>query len=348
MIEAIEVDGFRGLRRLKVEGIGRVNLIIGRNDSGKTALMEAIAVATTHDPGAQLAQFQAMRNQKLPVADFNRFWAPLFWNHAFERGLTTVVRFAGGRERRIRIHKVEAPPDIVTTTLPRPGFDQGNWGLELMTEEGDREHKERIDATVKGVKFPSPSEPEVSYWAWIQPNRNISDSDVRSFSKIKQEGREAQLIDIMKQVDPRITGIELLAPTGIEAELFVRFAPSAPLLGIGMMGDGFQRCFEFAVTFVAANVQKMYVDEFENGIHHSVIEPVWRQCAEISLARGLQIFATTHSEECVQAACRAFTAAGDDGLRVIRLDQREDETVAMVYDRSLVEAATRMGVEIRG
>jgi AAA15 family ATPase/GTPase len=115
-----------------------------------------------------------------------------------------------------------------------------------------------------------------------------------------------------------------------------------------MMGDGFQRCFELGLAAVATDVPILSIDEFENGLHHSVLEPVWRWLASISVARNLQIFATTHSEECVQAACRAFTAVEDDGLRVIRLDQREQETVATVYDRSLVEAATRMGVEIRG
>jgi hypothetical protein len=62
----------------------------------------------------------------------------------------------------------------------------------------------------------------------------------------------------------------------------------------------------------------------------------------------LQIFATTHSEECVQAACQAFIELGDDGLKVIRLDRQEHEAVAKVYDRDLAAAAERMDIEIRG
>ena len=90
------------------------------------------------------------------------------------------------------------------------------------------------------------------------------------------------------------------------------------------------------------------IDEIENGLHHSTLESVWSWLATVSAASSMQIFATTHSEECVQAACRAFSALNDPGLRVIRLDRRAGETVATVYDRNLVAAAERMGVEIRG
>jgi ABC-type multidrug transport system ATPase subunit len=115
-----------------------------------------------------------------------------------------------------------------------------------------------------------------------------------------------------------------------------------------MMGDGFQRCFEIGVAAVMHEWPFLYVDEIDNGLHHTVLEPVWRWLALLSQKRGLQIFATTHSEECIHAACRAFTALNDDGLRVLRLDRREDRTTAALYDRALVETAAETGMEIRG
>jgi predicted ATPase len=115
-----------------------------------------------------------------------------------------------------------------------------------------------------------------------------------------------------------------------------------------MMGEGVQRCFDLALGFVLDDVILVAVDEFENGLHHSVLEPVWTWLARVSASRNVQVFATTHSEECVQAACRAFSALNDDGLRVIRLERQPHQTAATVYDRNLVEAAGRMGVELRG
>ena len=153
-------------------------------------------------------------------------------------------------------------------------------------------------------------------------------------------------MEVLREVDGRVSGIDILAPTGTEAELFVRIEPGSPLLPIAMMGDGFQRCFEMAVS--AVTVDSLFVDELDNGLHHTILQPVWRWLAALSSKRDLQIFATTHSEECIHAACRAFTALNDDGLRVIRLDRRDGETTAAIYDRQLVQTAADSGVELRG
>ena len=38
----LEIRGFRGFRKLEVEPLGRVNLIVGRNNVGKTSVLEAL------------------------------------------------------------------------------------------------------------------------------------------------------------------------------------------------------------------------------------------------------------------------------------------------------------------
>jgi hypothetical protein len=349
MIEAVEVEGFRGLRRLKVEGLGRVNLIIGRNNSGKTALMEAFNIAT--DVGRTsnaLITLQQFRRPGAPLTDFKRFWLPLFWNHDAERGFKIQAQAFGGALSSIEMRQVEARQDIVTKPLPRRAQRGTPWSIELSIEHKAQERKERIDSTSEGVKLPQSQQITDSIATWFFPHKDIGINEIRSFSYLKQSGSESRLLDVLREVDARVSGIELLSPTGEEAEIFVRLDADSPLLHIGMMGDGFQRCFELGVAAMDMESSTLLVDEFENGLHHSVLEPVWRWLAAISMTHGFQIFATTHSEECVQAACRAFTVAGDDGLRVTRLDRRAEETVATVYDRSLVEAAARMDIEIRG
>ena len=78
MIDAVTIEGFRGLRRLEVEGFGRVNLIIGKNDSGKTTLMEAVLAAHLGEDGAHLLTArQAGRGLLMDdIVDIERFWLP--------------------------------------------------------------------------------------------------------------------------------------------------------------------------------------------------------------------------------------------------------------------------------
>lgn len=97
------------------------------------------------------------------------------------------------------------------------------------------------------------------------------------------------------------------------------------------MGEGVRRCFEAAVTAAGHDGPTLYIDAIERGLHRSVLEPLWSCLAAVSRGRGLQIFAGVHSEDCVEAAVRAFAGLGDDGLRIVRLERGERETSATVH-----------------
>lgn len=42
LLSSIEIENFRGIRQGKVEGLTEVNVLIGRNNCGKTTLAEAL------------------------------------------------------------------------------------------------------------------------------------------------------------------------------------------------------------------------------------------------------------------------------------------------------------------
>jgi hypothetical protein len=342
MIVAATVERFRGLQRLEVDGFGRVNLIIGRNDCGKTALMEALMIAEGAEGASHRARFVQQLRRPADASDFGRFWRPLFWNQDADRGFRVALRNAQ-KTLQVEFRKGSAPPLMVTE--PSGGATPlVSWAVDVrITDGGERTEPILGNAGVLTLA-PLPS----GGARWITPGRSIGPEEIGLFSKLKYGGSEGQLLDLVKEIDDRISGIEILSPTGTEAELFVRLQPDSPLLPIAMMGDGLQRCFEIGVAAAAHEWPFLYIDEIDNGLHHSTLEPVWRWLANISRRRGLQVFATTHSEECIHAAARAFTGLSDDGLRVIRLDRHEDRTTAAIYDRDLVEATERMGMEIRG
>ena len=114
------------------------------------------------------------------------------------------------------------------------------------------------------------------------------------------------------------------------------------------MGTGFQHCFDIALCLGSAGIDCVIFDEVDNGLHHSLLAPVWRLIAEASKERDVQVQLTTHSEECVAAAARVFQELGDDGLRVIRLERGKSGSKASVYDAHLAAVAVEEGVEMRG
>jgi ABC-type branched-subunit amino acid transport system ATPase component len=349
MLTSATVENFRGIERLHVEGLGRVNLIIGRNDSGKTALMEALELAwVPEDAGLVLKVLQETRHPGADLWDFDDFWLPIFRKMDARRGFSIKGTDERGRHtglvmRQARTAQLAVPAETSSSQEPMK-----SWALEY---EVTREQMEQMEVRVvrgdgNGVRFP-PMAILGDGLYWITPGPAITAADIRVLSKLKQQGRDGEVINLLRLINPRVSGVELLAPSGERVLVFVRLEHDG-LVPLSMMGEGAKRCFEFSVALASGEDPLLCIDEVENGLHHSILEPLWEWIAEASVLRGTQVFATTHSEECVQAACRAFKARDDDGLRVIRLDKQEHETRAVVYDRNLVEAAGRMGVEIRG
>lgn len=43
-LDNVTIDGFRGLRNLRLDDLGHFNILVGANDSGKTSVLEALSI----------------------------------------------------------------------------------------------------------------------------------------------------------------------------------------------------------------------------------------------------------------------------------------------------------------
>src|SRR5271166_265582 len=90
MLSSIHIDGYRGLRDFQMSGLGRINLLVGTNYSGKTSVLEAIYLLSSMGDPAALWQLLWRRGERLPptlaaVADrpLSRLPAELDVSHLF-------------------------------------------------------------------------------------------------------------------------------------------------------------------------------------------------------------------------------------------------------------------------
>lgn len=354
MIRAVHIERFRGIRKCVADGFGRVNLIIGRNDCGKTSFMEAISLAEDQrNPARSIVVRQARRLGRGAVPhDFARFWRPLFFDFQPALGFTIRVTQEDGRHLGLQVREGMALAVDLSGVGPdgaeaiADAVQSPAWALDVILRKDDSSSIQHVSGASNMVRLPPSASANGS--AWIPISSAISDGDVRTVSTMKQLGQDHVLVELLREVEPRVTGVEILAPDGSLAELFVRLDNGTPMMPVGLMGEGFQRCVEIGSVAAGYDWPTMFLDEVENGMHHLVLEPLWRWLSIISRRRNIQIFATTHSEECIQAAARAFSSLNDDGLRVIRLDRTSDATRATIYDRKLVETAAQTDTEIRG
>ncbi|MFN0095819.1 MAG: AAA family ATPase [Dehalococcoidia bacterium] len=96
----------------------------------------------------------------------------------------------------------------------------------------------------------------------------------------------------------------------------------------------------------AARSVPLLIDEIENGLHHTVLESIWEFIFAAAAQSGVQVFATTHSQECLEAFVGVAAKSELEG-RVIRLDTRSGSARAVEMDEKNQAAVVKYGIEVR-
>jgi AAA15 family ATPase/GTPase len=88
------------------------------------------------------------------------------------------------------------------------------------------------------------------------------------------------------------------------------------------------------------------VDEIENGLHHSIMTKVWAAIFEMARKLNVQVFATTHSWNCIESFQEAANRDPDDGV-LVRLSIKEDVVIPTLFREKELEIAARDQIELR-
>jgi hypothetical protein len=114
------------------------------------------------------------------------------------------------------------------------------------------------------------------------------------------------------------------------------------------LGEGIGRILTLILHLVNAKDGALLIDEFENGLHYIIQEPLWEMIFQIAEKLNVQVFATTHSEDCLWAFGEVLKDNGHSAQgKILRLAEVNDDIVCSVYDSQDLEEVSRMGMEIR-
>ena len=119
------------------------------------------------------------------------------------------------------------------------------------------------------------------------------------------------------------------------------------LVPLPVMGEGMARLASLVLCIGNAPNGVVLVDEIENGLHWTVLTKVWTAIADAARQFNTQIFATTHSRECIVAAHNAFVESGLYDFRLHRLERAGNTIRAVTYNNETLAAAIEIGLEVR-
>jgi len=370
MLKSFRVSGFRCFKELHLDELDRVNLLAGSNNVGKTSLLEAIFIyigAYNPELLIKLNNFRGV--EKIEIKSGRNLDTP--WDVCFhDFDLSKSIEFEGknsalySRLLRLKVLRDESEFSLLDKVV-RPdtpqrggnGFGDGDNSAILSTSEyvrvlaleyreGDKRGKYYLIADKNGYQI-KPISPPPPFPGHFLPSRlRISfKEEATLFGNLDVLGNQELLLNVLKIIEPRLKrlSVVLLADEPIlHGDIGL-----GRLVPLPYMGEGLVRLADLVMVIGNSPKGVVLIDEIENGIHYAVLPKVWRAIGEAAREFNVQVFATTHSLECIMAAHRAFSGGNTYDFRLHRLEDVDGKIRAITYDRESLEAAIDMGLEVR-
>ena len=357
MLRSLTINNFRCFQQLTVTPLERVNLIGGKNNLGKTSLLEAIFIFI--NPTNPEALFQVNRLRGIPgKGSFEAIEA--MRGFFFDQERNKIIKISTVKEKdragSLQIFLDEAPLLEQSSLFDEDIYEKlpGNKSLTTEVRAYDRlvlEYQDKTDeknrsrvywqagyqARNRREKFP--------LGIYITSSTRSPKEDAERFSKLERVGRQAEVLETLRLLEPRLQRLSLLVVDGepiIHGDIGM-----SELVPLPLMGEGLGRLLSIILAIAQAQGGIILIDEIENGLHYSVMTDVWKAIADAARRADAQIFATTHSQECIRAAHRAFNTRETYDFRYHRLELVKDEIQAVTYDRETLATSDEMDLEMR-
>nr|WP_287527629.1 AAA family ATPase [Okeania sp. SIO2C2] len=165
------------------------------------------------------------------------------------------------------------------------------------------------------------------------------------FTQTTFQGFKQEVVELISMIDSDIIDLEILDPTGKNSRLYV-IHKTLGITPLSAFGDGVRR-----LLFIALNVAKLkdgilLIDELETAIHTEALVPSFSWLVKWCRKMNIQLFATTHSLETVDAMLDASESTND--LVLYRLYQKDMQTKTVRIDQpKLGRVRENLGLEVR-
>lgn len=332
-IESIHIDGFRGFKDFRLSDLKDINFLAGENNTGKTSLLEAIHILEYPGEIGHYISVCGKREGMVNVSPYNIFENSIRKNNS---NLVKEIEIEASINKKdvgslIRVENVQ-----VMKILPRKSEVKAfegvieHYGEDFSTYENKLYIDEETDRLIISNKD-SYSPVKITR---VMPFDHI---DKEILNIVIKEGKKQDLIDAIKIFDKEIIGIETIKEDN-EIKTYIQHKTTG-LLPISAYGDGLKKVVYLSSVIVEAKGGILLIDEIETALHYSAMEEVFKWIIEAANSYKVQIFATTHSQEALDALLEsAMEFKGEEYLQesinIITLKKGDEyyETKVRVLD----------------
>jgi ABC-type branched-subunit amino acid transport system ATPase component len=357
MFDAVRLRNFRAFQDFTLSGLSRVNLLVGKNNAGKTSLLEAIEIISMGGRPGSLLQSPSRRGEVSTESD-ERFRSRLdvrnlFSGHKLSESSWFELTARSGTHQSVircdvrRAQLTESEEDLLFSGTERsaqfalhvkgPGNPDGS--NVILSPLG----------TVVGRYVLLPKQPGESNVVFLGTKGEDVNSLQKSWGDIVLTAEEEKVIAAMKIIEP---SVERLAFTGdaprYSSVAFVKLSNDEQRIPLGSLGDGMRRLLALAINIAQASGGVLLVDEIDTGLHYTSLEMMWRFVIETARRLNVQVFATSHSGDCIRALAWLQTDMPELAADVSVHRVERNASAAVRYSASEIEVSARHHIEVRG
>jgi AAA15 family ATPase/GTPase len=290
LLQNIEITNFRGFDTLKVEGLSKINLFVGKNNSGKTSILEAMFLLLGMSNPTLPSNINLFRG----LNSFSKQLRYLFHNLSYSNKPYFNGKFDDLSERWLEIsskfQKNDFSSDI--SSLPEPKIS----GLELKFACKEQHNTKQSYASAFDFDSGNFSLPEnyqeLFSAAFLPPDRN----DLGALSRLSEIVKKKEGDKIL-QILQETFGNNILGIFPMEDGIYLNLKDVEEYVPSNIMGDGIRRFLNIATAVLGKQNSFIMVDEIENGLHYSAYEKLWKSLLSFASQNAVQLFITTHNIE---------------------------------------------------
>ncbi len=344
-LEDLTIATYRALTDLRFEGMGRACLIVGGNNSGKSSILEAAGlVLRPFDPGQWV---NTATNRDSTGHLVSNLWS-IFPQSSILR-LEDESQVSDALKLRAIIDG--AARDLSATASASLEWDvdgEPERVLSIMArvmEPGAIPHEHMMAFDSRGRAASNVGvRPHRVYTVTPATHRSTRPL-VAQLSLAIDQGKKALALDLLQLFDPLVEDVDVsyaYGRDGIRVTHKVR-----GIVDLSSFGDGMRRSAAIALALTNAEGGVVLIDEIEGGIHFRAIRDVTTRILNAAARARVQIIATTHSLEAIDAVLEAVEAAGIEDM--VGYHVRRDDTRHYVrrYDRKKLTTLRDGGLDLR-
>ncbi len=363
MIRTLRLENYRGFETYELRDLARVNLLVGPNNCGKTSVLEAVELLVSRGDPSILIE-SARRRREFHVGEDGRRHTryPLrhhFHGHEFGLGARLGISSDGGFGWvRMRIEEAEPSESedlfeiISRTTQPLAlRIERAHEESDIVVSLTEGGSLDRLSPTMPRMALGS-SRLRLPQTQFVTAESLQAGDMAGVWNQVVVQGRESEVVEAMRILRGDLHSIQFLTGdasgrSGVAGGIFLGFRAGAPRVPIGSHGDGTRRLLALSLSLVRAADGFLLIDEIDTGLHWTVMEEVWKLVAEAAVKSSIQVFATTHSLDCIMGLASLLRNRPDlaDAVSVQKIERELDHSVS--FDAQATVAADDLSIELR-